>query len=375
MNSYDKASNGNRTRGGMKKAAEIVDAFHNEFPHSDALHRVDRLLAATHALSFYSLTLSHGLPFQPVSIRAQHDPISLLGKVMEQNSRSYTKLDDLLTIGRNLVEAGLVNGRQSWTSPKLSLAEQEKLSAQVQSRITGMAIEAALAEDDFDTAYSYVMNRLARDLQAPVEQNETSWRAAFQAGRFRPTRSIQRSSGSLTNQAEADIRTQEMRMELLAQALLMAPPAALTEILGVWRRCEEELNVLLAHETAEDERWDDRGDQKVPGQFISSPPMVGRRDGGRLGPASEAPIGLFDVARGAAAALSKTAFPLRQADADDRRDRGDGEPFGDEDHGPGGLDEGRVRKRDVVSNIVTGGLASGIGWVLGATPVPGQDVE
>ena len=33
---------------------------------------------------------------------------------------------------------------------------------------------------------------------------------------------------------------------------------------------------------------------------------------------------------------------------------------------------GRRRKRDVVADAVTGGLASGIGWVLGATPVNQQ---
>lgn len=32
-------------------------------------------------------------------------------------------------------------------------------------------------------------------------------------------------------------------------------------------------------------------------------------------------------------------------------------------------DAGRVRRRDMIANTVTGGLASGIGWMLGATPV------
>jgi hypothetical protein len=85
----------------------------------------------------------------------------------------------------------------------------------------------------------------------------------------------------------------------------------------------------------------------------------------------EAPMGLFEVARGAAIALHKNAFPLRGA-ADTSRipagagaaGSGDAERSFSPDQG-----EGRVRKRDMVSNMVTGGLASGIGWVLGAEPV------
>ncbi|KAI9852377.1 MAG: hypothetical protein M1838_000899 [Thelocarpon superellum] len=382
---YDQASNGNRTRGGMKKASEIVNAFRGEFESSAPLHRVEKLLEATHALSFYSLTLSHGLPFQPVNIRVHQDPIALLGKVLEQNARSYSKLDDLLLIGRNFLDAGLLNPKQDGGFRDITPAEQERLVARTQSRITGMAIEAALTEDDFDTAYSYVMNRIAQGMQQTSDlsaiedastdhDDTTSWRAAFQAGRYRPMKLLQRSSTSLTKTANADLRIQEMRMELLAQALLVAPAAALPEILGVWRRCEEELNALLAQETEAEEQWDDQGDQKIPGQFMSAPATKVRRDASGRGTGDEAPVGLFDVARGAAAALSKTAFPLRSAGSGGTS-RGSGSGGGEDAVGRELNEEGRVRKRDVVSNIVTGGLASGIGWVLGATPAPAQDME
>jgi hypothetical protein len=68
-------------------------------------------------------------------------------------------------------------------------------------------------------------------------------------------------------------------------------------------------------------------------------------------------MGLFEVARGAAMAIHKNAFPLRGAaeQVDDER------PLSPDS-------EGRVRKRDMVSNMVTGGLVSGIGWVIGANP-------
>ena len=358
---------------------DSIDAFYpSQFPESGPFKRAIKLLEATHSLSFYSLKLHHGMPFQPVNIRAHQDPISLIGKVLEQNTRSYTKLDDLLDIGRSLVAAGLPSSKRNGGDEE---GDEEERLRRVEMRITGMAIEAALAEDDFETAYSYVSSRIAPELvrisgeqggeaaeamtQGPL-RDDTAWRAAFQAGRYRPTR-----PGRSGATAGWEIRAQEMRMELLSQALLLAPPPALPEILGVWRRCEEELNVLLARETEAEVDWDDQGDQKIPGQFITAAPVV-PRDGSRLGAAEEAPVGLFDVARGAAAALRKSAFPLQGPGGaghatSDRHASGHSRPLSgvSAEGSDAGSDEARVRKRDMVSSMVTGGLASGIGWVIG----------
>ena len=84
-------------------------------------------------------------------------------------------------------------------------------------------------------------------------------------------------------------------------------------------------------------------------------------------------MGLFDVARSAASALRKNAFPLRGAQGGgiDVRDRsrtsieGPGMSSSGELERPGSADGQRVRKRDMLSNAVTGGVASGLGWVLG----------
>ncbi|KAI9775223.1 MAG: hypothetical protein M1839_001341 [Geoglossum umbratile] len=389
MTSYDNASNGNKTRGGIKKASEAIATLcPKNVPRSDTVRRAGKLIVATHALSFYSLTLQHGVPFQPVNIRVHQDPIALLGKVLEQNSKSYTKLDDLLDIGRNLIGAGLSNTKQGAAATETQLVES------AEKRIVGMAIEASLAEDDFETAYSYVINRLvpstteaprAADLGASMQgglwnddkqRDDVSWRAAFQAGRYRPVGSFSQSRPSASGMANPEIRYLEMRMELLSQSLLLAPAAALPEILGVWRRCEEELNMLIARETEEAEKWDDKGDKRIPGQFTASlPTPTPRREGrGNLKSGEEAPMGLFDVARGAAVALSKSAFPLKGASVASKsqhiveRERvasGPGATVSDPSSSSGTDGDGRVRKRDMVSNMVTGGLASGIGWVLG----------
>ena len=393
LSSYDAASNGNRNRGGVRKASDMyvsnnevphqpnlirfnrLTTFRDYFPQSKPLSHLQSLLSATHAMSFYSLTLQHGVPLQPVEIRAHQDPLSLIEKILGLNPGSYTKLDDLIEIGKNLVAAGL--GQMSDTKFSKKFGFDEALLV-ARRRITGMAIEAALAEEDFDTAYSYIINRLspsttsdsndpALSSTSAIGGDDVSWRAAYQAGRHRSRKSAGPSS----------LRRLEQRMELLSQALLLAPSHVLPEILSAWRQCEDEMSHLIAKETKEDQIWDDKGDRKIPGGFTgdSSPVIQKQRDPAAAAANEEAPMGLFDVARGAAAALSKNAFLLRaprttrppySSQVSHQRPRSVASAGGSDDDSLSAKDgEGRVRKRDMVSSMVTGGLASGLGWVLG----------
>jgi hypothetical protein len=380
MNHYDNASNGNRTRGGMKKASDMITSLRKYFPGSAAFRRCEALLAATHALSFYSLTLQHGVPFLPVNIRVSSDPISLIEKLLSQNPRSYTHLDDLILIGKNFVTAGLV-GWSGDNAPAIELTPKE-LAAQkhnAERRVIGMAIEAALNENDFETAYSYVVNKLdttsmsSQNSSTFKDQDDISWRAALAAGRHKSSASSVSASSSLSTPPA--LRRLEQRMELLSQALLLAPPSALPEVLNVWRKCEEEMTALQAREAEMEASFDDHADRGLPGAFVNSTaPVQPRREVGR-GANEEAPMGLFDVARGAAAAFSKSAFPLRGAAAASAMPppslRGHTRQVSSAGSDAGSIDsdglnrEERVRKRDLVANAVTGGLASGIGWVLG----------
>lgn len=367
------------TQGYLVQANDMnsIITFQSYFPNSDSVRQLLALLSATHAMSYYSLTLQHGVPFQPVNIRAHKDSISLIGKILAQNIHSYTKLDDLLEIGENLALARLNDLPQHHDDLHWSTENSAKSRlANVKRRITAMAIEAAMAEDDFDTTYSYVVNRLSlpklstlHTSQHPNEpmtiDDDISWRAAYKAGCYT----------SAKPGGPSALRRLEQRMELLSHALLLAPASALSEVLVGWRECEEELASLSARETEEDEKWDDRGDQRLPGGYsFESNPVLQKRREPTLGALSEeAPMGLFDVARGAASALKKNAFPLRNP-----RDAGADTPpksLQERSVVTGGVVEnstltgtdleGRVRKRDMVSNMVTGGLASGIGWVIG----------
>jgi protein transport protein SEC39 len=399
LHHYDSASNGNRTRGQIKRASDIIAAFRPSFPTSTSFQRVEALLSATHAMSFYALTLQHGVPFLPVNIRVPGDPLQLLRKLVSQNHNSYTHLDDLITIGQNLMismPATLLD--ESQDVPRLDARAIEKRKSAAERQVIGMATEAALEEGDFETAYSYVVNRLVPPTRQPAlspalstssrrfsfgsfgseEQDETediSWRAALLAGRY--STSPMSSSGAWSGAAgRPDLRRLEQRMELLSQALLLAPPSHLEEVLAVWQECEAETTELLANEAEEEQRFNDFADRRLPGAFNNETiaAIQPRREVGR-GAVEEAPMGLFDVARGAAAAFSKSAFPLRaNSNAPSRGGAGAGETSSgrvsmdssSDARSIGGATDDRVRKRDMVASAVTGGLASGIGWVLGS---------
>jgi len=367
---YDNATNGNRNRGGMKRASDMLKAFLPHFPQSATLDEIEHLIKATHSLSFYQLTLQHGVPFQPVNIRVHKDPLVLIEKILEQNQDAYTNLDNLLDIARDLVRAGL-------PAPDTLALESESREAKLfnaEHRVTYMGIKSSLSRNDFDTAYSYITTRLSTSGDQPSEFiDDTSWRAAYAAGRYRPSASPE--------SLHARISSLSKRMDLLSQALTLTPnPDPLPEILGTWRRCEEELDSLKSQAVEEERAFEISGTKTLPGGFgledrdvdaAETRHAMARRGRMGAGPSyeEEAPVGLFDVARGAASAIRKSAFPLSAAGTGDIKIRDD---VGEYD-GQGGSQ--RVRKRDMVASAVTGGLVSGMSWVLGAqpaTPRPGS---
>ena len=364
---FDNASNGNRTRGGVRRASDILAAFRTSFPHLRSFRAIEHLLKATHSLSFYQLTLQHGVPFRPVNIRALNDPLDLVARVLEQDSKAYTKLDDLLEIGRNLVRSKQ-NEESERDNSRVVEAEQ---------RVTYLAITAALAAHDFDTAYSYITTRMSTaSSENKASGDDFSWRAAYAAGRYRPAQS----SKSLHDR----IGSLSKRMDLLSLSLTLAPrPDFLSEILGQWRRCEEEMDTLKAQALQEEKVFDEGDDDAMPGGFgmqdqdrdaaETKQALAKRSLGGSTATyEEEAPMGLFDVARGAATALRKSAFPLNAASMKDLKIRDGHSRQASDGSGPTSPvmedGSGRARKRDMVSNMVTSGLVSGMGWVLGAQP-------
>ncbi|KAF3934525.1 hypothetical protein ABW19_dt0206287 [Dactylella cylindrospora] len=369
---YDKSTNGNRNRGGMKNASNALAVIHPAHSDSLPLRRLAKLLAATHALSEYSLTLTPGVPLKPVQIRLYHDPPDLISRVLQSNTKAYLQLDSLVKIAADLVY-GVSKSDAEPTPTEAAL---------LKSRITGMCVEAALAEDDFETAFSYVMNKLVPNHKKMVDSNgkkstwstqDTAWQAALQAGRYRsPAMLAESIEGVATSKG---IEQVQKRMELLSQALVICPAEAMMDVLGTWKRCEEELEGLLELEVQEE-----RVHAGKLGAWASSLALpMGKQQtagGGGEGLLSKGPMSLLSVASSAgslAKSFGSSAFPLRghgNKDAPGSRE-GSQRGSGEYERGGGwtvGEDGERVRKRDVLSGMVTSGLASGLGWVLGAKP-------
>ncbi|EJT74111.1 hypothetical protein GGTG_07959 [Gaeumannomyces tritici R3-111a-1] len=418
MSAYDNASNPNRGRGGLKKCDEIIHSFPKTVERAlPATQRLEALLRTTQGLSQYRLVLKQGEPFAPVVLRVHKDPVLIVEKVLEQNPKSYTNIQDLIDVGTSMVEAGLTV-RDKAEHPALTPEQEPAQRFIAERRITAMCIDAALTEDDFETAYSYVVNRLpavsppsAPGPSSQAAADEWSWKAALQAGKYRRTTQTVRPTHLGTGSGNPEIRHLEQRIECLSAALRIAPTATLQEILNAFRRCEEELDVAVRAEAESERAWDDAGDmQAMPGGFsaaTSGPAGVSRAAGSFSSAArqqtDEAPLSLFDLSRATARAAQKNLSALsslkrQPANARDASPAAGSVRSGADhnetslvsslasltslsmsassssqgvDHSDG---EPRTRKRDQFREAAVGTLVSGVGWLVGAQPTnPGQE--
>ncbi|OHE92415.1 secretory pathway protein Sec39 [Colletotrichum orchidophilum] len=404
LNAYDNASNPSRARGGLKKCDEIINAFpqtiHKSLPER---RRIDSLLEATHALSEYRLVLRQAEPFSPIVLRVHSDPISIIGKILEQNPKSYTRIQELLGVGFNMVRAGLVD-RNNKVAAAYATDDGEQIEA-ARQRITAMCIEAALKEDDFETAYSYIVNRLSGGVDKSAASmakidDEWSWRAALQAGQYiRSARTI-RPTHLGNASGNPDIRHLEQRIDCLATALRIAPPSQLQEILKTFRRCEEQLDSAIKEDAAREEDLDTAtsvdGHSGMPGGFDtghaaarSHGPLGERQTRSSVGvgvasnTGDEAPMSLFDLSRATARAATRnfTALStLQQSAGGGSASAGGGGAVAPTPAASDSVpdsewdvhdDHPRARKRDQLREAAMGTLTSGVGWLIGA-PAPNQ---
>lgn len=333
---------------------------------------MEALLKATHGLSEYRLVLKQGELFSPVVLRVHSDPISILEKVLEQNPRAYTRFQNFLEIGLNMARAGLpTNCDLAGTD-----VDEDLRTSLIEKRIVSMCIEAALAEDDFETAYSYVVSRL--DASTPsqtadgVALDDWSWSAALKAGQYLRTERSQQPTHLGTASGNLEIRHLEQRMECLATALQVAPPCQLQSILKTFRRCEEQLDSAIQDEAAKEAAWDATGQTSgIPGAFDAPQDPITKAYPPRNITASatarqadEAPMSLFDLSRATARAAQRnlTALSSLQSVAAAAVTSEAQQPQSAAD-----TDAQRVRKRDQFRDAATGTLVSGVGWLIGAS--------
>jgi hypothetical protein len=366
---------------------------------------MERLLKVTHSVGEYRLVFKQGEPFTPVILRVHADPISVIGKILDQNPKSYTKLNDLIKMGYDMVEAGLtvrnIEGRA------VMMPEQVKEQRSIaEKRVTSMCIDAALAEDDFETAYSYIVTRLkdvassATARTPELERRQTglfaqpppkvlddwSWRAALQAGKYRRNKYTLKPTHLGNASGNLEIRHLEQRMDCLSQALRLAPKSTLQEILNVYRRCEEEFGTYARQEAEQEAAWDAQGnDHLMPGNFAVTPSKQSNYNNTTSRTVEEAPMSLFDLSRASVARAQTNISALSLLRSNSIKgnkttrsktehvsgDSGDDSRVSTPDSMAYrmGVRPETVRKRDQLKNAAVGTLASGIGWLINAPPV------
>lgn len=329
--------------------------------------RIQALLKATHALSDYRLVLKQGEPFSPVVLRVHSDPISIIDKVLQQNYKAYTRLQEFVEMGFNMVRAGLPSrDRCDRTRNSLTSDCNTQLFA-TERRIVAMCVEAALREDDFETAYSYVVSRLGTAGPDETESlcDRWSWQAALGAGQYLRSDRSQQPTHLGTASGNPEIRHLEQRLECLATALRIAPTCQLQDIIKSFRRCEEQLDSAIKEEAANEAAWDARADLvDIPGTFEA--PVLGQVYPPRNMTASaaarqaeEAPMSLFDLSRATARIAQRNLTGLSSIHG-----TATGGPLAPAE--PTESESGRLRKRDQLREAATGTLVSSVGWLIGA---------
>ncbi|KAK1237536.1 hypothetical protein MKX08_003161 [Trichoderma sp. CBMAI-0020] len=367
LRAFDNASNPNRSRGGLKKCDEIIHSFPATLDKTHpATKRVEALLRCTHALSDYRLSLKQGEPFKPVVLRVHSDPISIIDKALEQNPKAYTRLPEFLEMAANMVRAGITQQARSIKFDS-ETGDNSKELHRAKKLIIASCIEAALREDDFETAYSYVVSRLetpssdGNQARQKEDQDEWSWKAALKAGQYIRTEQTLLPTHLGIASGNPEIRHLEQRIECLATALRVAPTSQLQEILKTFRRCEEQLDSAINEEAAAEASW--AGVGEVPGAFESQVPQNLQPARNMTATAAsrqaeEAPMSLFDLSRATASVASRNFTKLSNLSSL-ATSRAPASPSPSEE-------APRVRKRDQLREAATGTLVSGVGWLIGA---------
>jgi hypothetical protein len=352
-----------------------------------------------------------GEPFKPVTLRVHGDPISILGKILDQNPKTYTKIDEFIDMGEAMVKAGLTV--RSTSGQSILMPDQlHKQLLIAKKRVVSMCIDQALVEEDFETAYSYVVTRLENiagpaQIQVlkertgpglyaeppPQSLDEWSWRAALQAGKYKRTSQTVKPTHLGSASGNLDIRHLEQRIECLALALRIAPKATLHEILNVYRRCkfprfyclkstirflidlilgEEELEVTIQQEAEQEAAWDAQGDDHImPGGFAET--SAKKNVTGKTSRAvEEAPMSLFDLSRASVARAQSGFSALSMLRGNSSTSQETSRPESSGKATPDGSQK-PTRKRDQLKNAAVGGLATGVGWLLGAPPVRDEE--
>ena len=99
-----------RSSYGQKLTISSTNAFPETLESSWAAEELEHLINVTHMIGEYRLHFKHGEPFKPVSLRVHADPISIIARMLDMNPNSYTRINDYIHIGREMVSRVSTNG-------------------------------------------------------------------------------------------------------------------------------------------------------------------------------------------------------------------------------------------------------------------------
>jgi hypothetical protein len=200
---YDKATNGNKTRGSMKNAANCLALLDPSSPDSK---KARCLIFATHDLSEYSLTFVAGEPLKTRDI-TQHPPLQIVHRVLELNEKSYREIGTLTRIAEELAYG---------TDYDMQEFEIDSIATHVRA----MCVEAALIDNNFKLAYDYCVPHLST-----LNSSNVAWTACFQVGKY--------VSPYWDSPPEEILRHQ---MRILGYALQICPKENMAGVLSTWKR-------------------------------------------------------------------------------------------------------------------------------------------
>jgi protein transport protein SEC39 len=325
---YDSATNRNRTHGDMKLAFQTLQVLDDPVNTPSVSHAV-KLVSATHALSSYSISLTPGIFLTPAQIRTTNDPALLICQIIETNSPVYRDGERMLRILHDLIE-----GIRLFTNRTPQEAELE--TTRMEARVNATIVKAALAENDFNTAYDTCIKKLVpvTGVDADVKIAEIAWPAFFQTATFSGRPQTRRSARMTQTTLDND-----KIMDLLALAIMVCPKEEMDGIVSRWTDLE---NKLLWPEVQQPE--------------IVSAPSQTRGSGQYHG-------GFFETAAQVGPSVPRTASPMLGSESFEGRTSGEMEGLGEFRAGNWQSSSSRFGVRDTVKS----GLTQGIGWLLGAS--------
>jgi len=263
-----------------------------------------------------------------------NDPALLVSKVIETNSPVYRDGERMLRILHDLIDGTRLFARKHPQEAGLETARME-------ARVNATIVKAALAENDFTTAYETCVDKLVpvTGIDADPKIAEVAWLAFFKTGNF---------SGPPQTRGPSRITATTLdseKMELLARALMICPKEEMGGIVTRWTALETKLFQPETQREAAAQEPRVRSSGEHHRGFFETAAQVGR-----------------SVARTASPMLGRDVYEQRRSGEMEREGKTSGEFDGGGVWGPS---SSRFGVRDTVKS----GLTQGIGWLLGATPV------